>query len=163
MLRFHKKYRLFSFIILNLKLSQQYVESFEILKKIDNLIYKLNILSHWNIWSIISIAQLKSSSASIDDSFNKTFALSSLISMKEKSIHDDVRSYEVKKLLIKRNNLRKNIEYLIKWLNYDLEKDLWRNLKKLQNAMNLIKNFESNHVTSFSAITTIKRERLKKI
>ena len=161
LLRFHKKYRIFSFIILNLKLSQQYVESFEILKKIDNLIYKLNIPSHWNIWSVISIAQLKFSSASIDDSFNRTFAFSSSISMKEESIHDDVRSYEVKKLLIKRNNLRRDIEYLIKWFDYDFEKDSWRSFKKLQNAMNLIKNFESNHVESFSAITTIKRERSK--
>lgn len=40
LLRFHKKYIIFFYVVFELKLLQQYVESFEIIEKIDNLTYK---------------------------------------------------------------------------------------------------------------------------
>lgn len=34
------------------------------------------------------------------------------------------------------------MKYLIKWINYDLEDDAWKNLSKLDNAKKLIENYE---------------------
>ena len=62
-------------------------------------------------------------------------------------------------MLAKRINRRKNAEYLIRWFDYDLEKDAWRNLSKLQNAMNLVRDFDAQ---VSSTISISKRERLKK-
>ena len=56
LLRLHKDYELSFIKILDRKLSQQYVKSFKIFEKIDNLAYKLNISKKWKIWSIVSIA-----------------------------------------------------------------------------------------------------------
>lgn len=153
--RFHKNYKIHSTVVLKSKLCQQYVELFKILKKVDNLTYKLNISFNWNIWSVISVIQLKLFSFSIDNSFSKTFASLSSVTMKNESSKDDVRLYEVKKKLVKRNNLRKDIEYLIKWLDYDFENNLWQSLFELQNVMNLVNNFD------FRTSNETRRERRK--
>ena len=159
LLRLHKDYQILSSITLNFKLSQQYVSLFEILEKIENLAYRLKISEHWRIWFVVSIAQLESFSALNDDSFNRTKASLSFVIMKEKFSENTVRSYEIEKMLAKRINRRKSAEYLIRWFDYDLEKDAWRNLSKLQNAMNLVRNFDAQ---VSSATSTSKRERLKK-
>ena len=159
LLRLHKNYQIFSSITLNLKLSQQYVNSFEIIEKIENLAYRLKISKHWRIWFVISIAQLESFSTLSDDSFNRTKAFLSFVIMKEEFSKNTVRSYKIEKMLAKRINRRRNAKYLIRWLDYDLEKDAWRSLSKLQNAMNLVKDFD---VQVSSAISTSKRERFKK-
>ncbi len=41
------------------KLSQQYCESFQVQQRVGKLVYKLKLSAHWQIHSIISIAQLK--------------------------------------------------------------------------------------------------------
>ena len=41
------------------KLSQQYCESFRVQQRVGKLAYKLKLPAHWQIHSIISIAQLK--------------------------------------------------------------------------------------------------------
>ena len=61
--RLHKEYNIFAIIALNKKLSQQYVESFKILKKVKNLVYQLQISKHWKTHLVISVAQLKSFSS----------------------------------------------------------------------------------------------------
>ena len=59
LLRLHKDYQILSSVTLNLKLSQQYVNSFQIIEKIENLAYRLKISKHWKIWFVISIIQLE--------------------------------------------------------------------------------------------------------
>ena len=56
LLKLHKGYNISSTKILRKKLSQQYVESFMIIEKIDNLIFCLTISEYWRIHSVISIA-----------------------------------------------------------------------------------------------------------
>ena len=58
------------------------------------------------------MTQLKSFFAPIDDSFKKTFESSLSIFIKEKLCNNNVKFYEIKKVLIKQNNRRKDIEYL---------------------------------------------------
>ena len=46
LLHLHKGYDIFFTAVLKKKLSQQYVGSFKILKRIDHLIYRLNLSQH---------------------------------------------------------------------------------------------------------------------
>ena len=156
-LKLHKKYDIFFIAILSKKLSQQYVESFQIIEKIDNLTYRLSISQHWWIHSIISIAHLEFSS------FSSTSQSSSSIFMKENS--NVIKSFEIEKLMIKRIT-RREVEYFVRWLKYDSEKDMWRSISKLENAMNLIQQYENtNSMLSkrrFRNTMFSKRERLRK-
>ena len=79
--------------------------------------------------------------------------------MKENN-ETNVRSYEIKKIIVKRTTERRDSEYLIKWLKYESEHDVWRNLTELQNAMNLMREFDA---VEFSSNTlSKKRKRFKK-
>ena len=156
LIRLHKEYNISSTMTLRKKLSQQYIDSFQIMKKIENLTYRLRISQHWNIHPVISIAQLEPSSSSIA---NNSF--SSSIIMKSELKIDTVRSYEIEKILTKRNNRQREIEYLIRWLDYDPEKDAWRSLLELQNAMNLVNDFESRTSSAIHPFNSTKHRRKK--
>ena len=146
LLKLHKKYDISFIAILDKKLFQQYVDFFRILKKVENLTYRLQIFEHWKIHSIISIAQLKLFSSLFSDQQS-----SSSVSMKDESVNDKVRSYEIEKILIKRNNLQKNTKYFVKWLDYDSENDFWRSFSELNNAMKLMQEFKNTQTSTTSA------------
>ena len=156
LIKLHKEYNISFTVTLKKKLSQQYVNLFQIMKKIDNLTYRLRISQHWNIHFVISIVQLESFSL-----FIANHSFSSSISMKSELKIDTVRSYEIEKILTKRNNRQRKIEYLIRWLDYDLEENAWRNLFELQNAMNFVNDFESRASFAIHSFNFTKRKREK--
>ena len=51
------------------KIDQQLVDSFRVLKRIERLIYQLDLSANIQIYNIISIAHLKSTIDSIEDSY----------------------------------------------------------------------------------------------
>ena len=61
-IQLHRDYDISSIVVFNFKFNQQYVDFFKILKKIDQLLYRLNLFSHWRIHSMLLIIQLKSTS-----------------------------------------------------------------------------------------------------
>ena len=161
LLRLHKDYNISFTTILRKKLSQQYANSFKTLKRVTNLTYKIDISSHWRIWFVVSITQLKSCPASDTDSYNRIMRSSESIIMKNDT--ETIKFYEIQKIIVKRSTTR-DVEYLVRWLEYESEHDVWRNLSELQNAMNLVKDFDALndaiHEHSFNEIR--RRERLKK-
>ena len=106
LLKLHKDYKISSTKILNKKLFQQYVDSFKIIEKIDNLVYRLKISKHWRIHSMIFIAQLKF--------FESSFTISSLLSVFMKEDSDVIKSFEMKKIISKRIIKRRDVKYLVK-------------------------------------------------
>lgn len=141
LLRLHRDYNISFTKRVDFKLSQQYVDSFRVIKKVENLVYRLDLSSYWRVHSIFTIAQLKSSSSSKFDSYNRErFNHSTFV-----FVEDDfkrVKLYEIERLINKREIARDD-EYLLRWKEYDLEWNEWRNLSKLENVMNLIKKYES--------------------
>ena len=71
-IRFHKNYDISAIAILSFKYSQQYVESFKILKKIRRLTYRLKLSTHWRIHSMLFVVQLKFCFDSVVDSFSRS-------------------------------------------------------------------------------------------
>lgn len=121
-LRLHAKYIISRLI--NKKLSQQRVNLFKTLKKIDYFAYRLELSSIVRIHSIISIAQLKFALSFANDLYHRHQDRDS--SSMKKIIFDEYedfdykssRSYEIERLLEKRFN-RFKMKYLVKWKNYD--------------------------------------------
>jgi hypothetical protein len=142
LLRLHKEYNISSAAILSRKLSQQYVDSFRILEKIENLAYRLSLSKHWNIHFIIFIAQLESISNSIIDFYNRSR------SNESKSIHveediETIKSFKIEKLINKQITARRETKYLIRWKNYDSQYDEWRSILELENVSDLIIDYET--------------------
>ena len=139
LLRLHKEYKI-SFVI-NKKIDQQYVDLFFVIEKIDNLTYRLVISNNWRINSIFNVVQLKFCSISHDDSFHRF-----------KSNHFDfvyvendifiVKFFEIERFINKWKTIKRESKYLIRWKSYESKHDVWRNLSKLSNVMNLIWEYD---------------------
>ena len=143
--RLHKDYDISSTNVLKSKLSQQYAKSFRIIEKIDNLAYKLNISINWRVHSVFFIAHLKFASTSKNDSFKRILSQSKFIYVEDDT--NDVQSFEIERIIISRKIRRRNIEYLVRWKNYDAKHDVWRNEFELKNVKNLLEDFKQSSAT----------------
>ena len=142
LIRLHREYDISSTIVLKLKYNQQYVDFFKILEKIEHLIYRLNLLTHWRIHLVLSIAQLEFSSSFDVDFFRRKRSNHFDSIFVEKNI-DKVKSFEIERFINKRQIKRRKFEYLIRWREYESKFNNWRNLSKLDNVANLIRNYEN--------------------
>ena len=133
---FHKNYIL-SFINF-VKLSIQRVDFFKIIKKIDNLIYQLDLFFDWKIHSIIFVIYLEFASIDKNSYDREKFSHFESISKFNVEWHD----YKIEKLLerrVKRYDKEKLMyEYFVRWKNYKLEFDQWYEENLLANATNMI-------------------------
>ena len=140
LIQFHKKYNIFS--IISKKIDQQYVDSFLIIEKIDNLIYRLILSNNWRINFVFNVIQLKICSTSDDDFYHKSKSNHSNSVYVEKNTFI-VKFFEIERFINKRKIVKRESEYLMRWKNYDSEHDVWRNFSKLNNVMNLIWKYEN--------------------
>ena len=53
-----------------------------------------------------------------------------------------IKSYEIEKLINKRQTKRRKSKYLIRWRNYEFENDNWKNIFELDDVINLIRKYE---------------------
>ena len=140
-IRLHKKYDISTIVILRFKYSQQYAKFFRILKKIDRLVYRLKLSIHWRIHFVFFVTQLKSCFDFVANFFNRSRSNHFDFVFVEKNI-ERVKSYEIERLINKRQTKRRKTKYLMRWRDYDFENDDWRNLSKLDDVMNLIRKYE---------------------
>jgi hypothetical protein len=139
LLQLHHEYFISRSKDMTKKMFAQYVEFFKIIQRIERLIYRLNISSDWKIHSVFFVTQLKSASDSIKDSFNRSRSTHS------SSMTDTQNEYEIERILNKRTVKRDQdyfTKYLVRWQDYEFEYDRWYNVKNLQNAKNLINDYE---------------------
>ena len=143
LLKLHHEYSIPSIEDVIKKLTQQFVDPFKVIAKIERLTYKLNISEHWKVHPVFSIAQLELCSESNPyDRFRPDHPDSVYV----ESDTDTMQSYELKRLLNKRIIKRKrdhSMKYLVKWKDYGPEFDKWMNIKDLKNAKKLIDEYES--------------------
>lgn len=69
LLRLHKGYLILSTLAITKKLTQQYMGLFQVLERIERLVYQLNVPANWCIYNIFSIAQLELTSNPANDFF----------------------------------------------------------------------------------------------
>jgi hypothetical protein len=140
LLHLHKDYFISFAKISKRKLNQQYADSFRILKKIENLSYCLNFLAHWKVYFVVSITQLQSISNFVADSYKKS-CIEKLKIIYIKKNKNNIKFSEVN-CLISKKIISREIEYLLRWKEYKLKHNEWRSISKLQNAKNLIHDYE---------------------
>ena len=154
LLKLHKNYNISNTIVLDSKLSQQYTEFFQILKKIDTLAYKLNLSKEWRVHSIFFVAQLKLAHAFSFDSFKRISSSFDSIFVEDDT--NTVKFFEIEKIITTKITAKRK-KFLVRWLKWDLEHDFWRKLSEMRNVLNLVNDFEQANVSQFS-----RRDRFKK-
>lgn len=71
MLKLHKSYLIPFSVDVTKKLAQQYVDFFQIVKKVGWLAYKLKVPSDWKIYLVFSITQLELAPNQAEDPFHR--------------------------------------------------------------------------------------------
>ena len=125
------------------KLGQRYVGPFEVVGRVGKQAYRLDIPGHWKVYPVFSVAQLEPYPDSIDP-FNRP------IPDKPDSVFvegdtDEYKSYTVQRLLNKRvrcHGKGHSIKYLVRWQGYGPEYNQWYNVKYLDNAQQLVEDYE---------------------
>ena len=151
----------FDYIISDLsnhKLSQQRVDSFKIIEKIDTLTYRFELPSVMQIHFVIFIAQLKFASSSNNDLYQRSKSNnSSSITTKNDDSNDftQTSNYEIERLLNRRVISTNRINYLIKWKNYDSKHNVWYSFHVLDSSRNFVDNYDRQHSRSTRTIDTI--------
>ena len=140
-LRLHVDYIIFDLI--NEKLSQQRVEFFKILVKVDILAYKLELSFIMQIHSVISIAQLKlaSKDANLYNCF-KSSNSQSITTKKDDDFDDSNKTYEIEALLNRRIIFTDRVKYLVKWKNVESEHNVWYSLHALDSVVDLVNVYD---------------------
>ena len=113
LIKLHHEYDIFSTAVLEFKFNQQFVESFRVLKRVERLVYKLNLSAYWRIHLILFIVQLKSIFAFSNDFFNRSRSNHSNSVFVESDI-ECVKFYEIDKLVDKKQTKRRDSEYLVR-------------------------------------------------
>ena len=155
-LRLHYDYTISS--IINKKLSQQRVDFFIILNKIDNLIYRLNLSSIIIIYLVVFVTQLKF--LFVDSNFYRRsrFDDENFSSMITKN-NDSIFYYEIERLLDRRIS-RDKIQYFVKWKKYESIYNVWYNNDDFVNIQKLIDNYEKIVANKFELSTRTRRMKM---
>ena len=145
-LRLHKKYTLFNKF--NAKLFNQRVDSFFIKRRIERLIYELNLSSRWQIHFVIFVIQLESTSSKKNFYQRFKFDFSNEIEIKEMFNIEFEKNFEIKIIIDKRLRIFNKItitQYLIRWKNWNSIYDEWRSIVKLIEFTDFVENYERQH------------------
>lgn len=149
LIRLHKGYHIPSTVVLGPKLSQQYTGPFCVLERIGNLAYCLELPQHWRVHPVFTIAQLEPCPTPGQDLFKRHHPTHPDPIFVDGD-NDNVKSFEVDKIIAHRNTKRRGTEYLVRWLGYGPEHDDWRNLRELGDAMEVLKDYQTR--TGITAI-----------
>ena len=141
LIRLHHDYNISIIEVFDKKLSQQYVDFFKIIEKIDNLTYRLKLSNHWRIHFVLFVIQLKSVFSSMNDFFNRSRSNQSNFVFVEEDTNQ-IKSWKIKRFINKRQIKRRDDEYFVKWKDWSSQYDEWRNLSEFDDAQNLIQNYE---------------------
>ena len=144
MLRLHKDYSISSSAKVTKKLTQQYVGPFQIKERVGRLAYRLEIPNDWWIHPVFSVAQLEPAPEPSIDPFRRPYPHD----LPAVFVDDDtnsLKSFEIDRLLNKRTIKRGKgltVEYLVRWTGYGPGWDRWYNVKDLDNAAELVREYE---------------------
>ena len=144
MLRLHKGYSIPSSAGVTKKLTQQYVGPFRIKERVGRLAYRLEIPNDWRIHPVFSVVQLEPAPEPSNDPFRRPRPHHPPAVFVDGDT-DSFKSFEIDRLLNKRTIKRGKgltVEYLVRWTGYGPEWDRWYNVKNLDNAAELVREYE---------------------
>lgn len=139
-LRLHQGYTIPG--LANPKLSEQRVGPFKVLEKVGDLAFRLQLAPIMRIHPVISIAQLEPAAPG-QDPYNRTVDREPPpVEEEDSPLARQAPHYEIERLLDRRDT-RNETQYLVKWKNYGAEHNVWYPLRALDDAAELVAEYEA--------------------
>ena len=118
----------------NHKLQQQFASPYQVLKRVRQLAYRIQLLPILYIYLVVSIAYLEPAPALDKDPFERNFGLVNLYKRIPESI--------LQKRILKRMYSSEEVEYLVRFQGLLAEHDQWMKSRKL--ILQFIDEFEKD-------------------
>jgi len=125
------------------KLIKKFVKLYKIKKIISENIVELELLALMKIYLVVNVSRIAMYQEQIEEQ-KKILSLLVEIGGKKK--------YKVEKILNKRD-IKRKLNYLVRWKKYTAEEDTWEELENLENMMDLVEDFEKE----------IRKEEIRKV
>ncbi len=141
----HKGYSIASTLGVTKKLTQQYVRSFRVLEKVGRPAYRLDVFPNWCIYPVFSMPQLEPAPSVSQDTFHRLHP-DHPPSVFVEGDTDFSQSFKVEQLLncrIIKLGRKTVTQYLVCWVEYGPEFDLWYSLNEFDNAADLMPEYEA--------------------
>lgn len=146
MLRLHRGYSIPFSAGVTKKLIQQYVGPFQVKERVGHLAYRLEIPNDWRIHTVFLVTQLEPAPKPSNNPFRRPRP-HHLPAVFFDGDTDSFKSFVIDRLLNKRTIKRGKgltIEYLVRWTGYGPEWDRWYNVKNLDNAAELVREYKED-------------------
>ena len=140
-LHLHKGYSIPS--ATNWKLGLQRAGPFKIIERIGRLAYRLQIPDHWRVYNVFAIDHLELATPGDDPFLCSRPDLPGPVHVEGDT--ECSKSYEIERLVDKHVTPTGRVKYLLRWKGWGPEYDEWRSLKQLQNAKELVAEYEADH------------------
>ena len=130
----------------NKKLSQQRCGPFLVKRRVGRLAYELDLPPNWLVHPVVSVAQLEPVPAGEDPYARPRPHHPEAVEVEGDT--PEYQSYEVEKLVAKRQrkfNKTLVTQYMVRWVGYGPEHDVWRSLSALSNCLDLVEEYEARH------------------
>ena len=136
----HKNYKILIIVRLDKKYAQQYIDSFQIIERIEKFVYRLILSTNWRIYFVFIIVQLKFCS-SFDDDFYRRFKSAKSNSIFVENDTNQIKFWKLNRFVNKQKSHRE-IEYFVQWKDWNSQHDVWNFFFELDNVKNLINDYE---------------------
>ena len=108
--------------------------------KVGHYAYRLELPPTMRIHPVVSVAQLEPANGQDQDPYHRVLNKEPPPVQEVPEAHDD--EYVIERLLDKRVNPGGRTKYLVKWLGWGAEHNVWYDIKDLDNAGELVKAYE---------------------
>ena len=141
LLRLHRGYNIPANSLLSKKYGQQFVGPFKVVERVGKLAYRLDIPDHWKIHPVFTVAQLEKCPDPDEDPYHRPRPDNPPAVL----VDGQVPEWEIDRLLNYRVTPKgrgTSKEYLIRWKGWGPEWDSWTNVKHMENAQELIDDYQ---------------------
>ena len=134
------------------KFDAKFVGPFTVIKKVNDVAYKLELPLHWKIHPVFHVSLLEPAGT---DPFPNQIKIPP-----PPDIIEDEFEFEVEKILGYRLfGIRKKPQYLVKWKGYSNDRNTWEPEEHLENAKELLEEFKDRRDARGATMTSSNRPR----
>ena len=135
------------------KLKEKYIGPFKIIKKLNEVTYRIELPARYRVHNVFHSSLLKPS----NESDSRAFPNRSIINTQPpivKSIDDNEDESEIEEMMDRRKR-RNRIEYLARWKGWSSEYDEWKTVNQLNNARRLMREYDTKHLSSIEKLNQV--------
>ncbi|KAM7222641.1 hypothetical protein V8F06_002135 [Rhypophila decipiens] len=126
------------------KYSQQRSGPWKVVRKVGRLAYELDFPVNSRVHPVVSVAHLSPTPGG-NDPFGREVVLPGPVQDEQGSGEEGGELYELERVVDHKENKNGLFKYLVKWLGYGNEHNVWRTEWQLRNAKDLIEDYWKRH------------------